>query len=113
MNNKWRFVGYYLSTSATYGFIRGWKADYAYNQYNKENPIQSITYNLQTERITEKMMRACLNASMYGTFWNPIAVYRLISRIEIAMTQKDPYNHISAYSEFIHHTTLPPRKSYT
>jgi hypothetical protein len=111
MSNKWRFVSYYLWTSATYGFIRGWKAEYAYNQYNTENPIQPVRYNLQTERIAEKMIRAFLNASMYGTFWNPLAVYRLMSRIEIAVTQKDPYNHIYAYNEFINYTTLPPRAS--
>lgn len=103
----------YMGTSAAYGFVRGWKADYDYNKYDRENPIRPLKYTLETERFAEKLARGCMNASMYGTVGNPFALFRLMSRIEIAATGKDPYDHISAYSEALNYTTLPPRVQKT
>lgn len=103
-----RFFARYLGAWAGYGFYRGWNADYRYNRYDGVHPITVVRHDLQVERYLDKLVRGLTNATLYGTFGHMIALYRLAGRLEIAMTNKDPYNHILVYTEFMDHTTLPP-----
>lgn len=100
----------YLQLSACYGFYRGWIADYRYNRYDADEPITPYKYDLMTEAYTMKLARGIINASMYGTFGNGIALYNLVSRMEINLLNKNPYEHVNAYSEVFDSTTLVPQK---
>lgn len=105
-----RYLVGYLRASAVYGFVRGWKADYVYNRYDEEKPIRPIEYSLGTEKYAQKLVRGCINASLYGSVGNPPALYRLMSRIEITLTGKNPY--ILVYTEPLGYTTMECKSSF-
>lgn len=89
-----------------YGFYRGWMADYEYSTYTEE--IRAPSYELVTERYLSKTVRGCMNACLYGSIGHIFAIYRLMCRTEIYLTNKDPYHHKDAYCELVHFITLPP-----
>ena len=108
MHRLQNIVQRYLGASAVYGFYRGWVADYDYNRYHHKYPIKPIRYHLVTEKYCLKFCRGIITGVMYGSVGNPFAVYRFLGRAEIALMNRDPYQHIELYVEWFDVTTLPP-----
>lgn len=102
---KKAFIGYLWSFSA-YGFYRGWIAEYKYHTY--DSSITTVRYSLVTEKYIDRCFRGMVNAAFYGSFGHPFALYRLICRMEIGWTGKNPYEHLAAYNEAFDRITLPP-----
>jgi len=104
---RYRLLKGYIGTWTCYGFYRGWIADYVYDRYTQE--IRSPSYSLVTEKYTTKGSRGCVNAVLYATLGHIFAVHNFICRIEILLTNKDPYDHKDVYCEFLGYSiTLPP-----
>jgi len=104
------FLQGYLGLSGSYGFYRGWIADYDYRKFDYKKPIKPIKYKLTTHKYSIKLFRGILNAGMYASIGNIFALYRLMCRIEIKLLNKDPYQHIDVYTEIFDSITLEPQK---
>lgn len=104
---KKAFVGY-IGSFSVYGFFRGWISEYRYNRY--DGSIDSVRYNLVTEKYFDRCFRGFVNATFYATFGHGFALYRLICRTEIQYLRKNPYDHKDAYSEVFGYISLPPKK---
>jgi hypothetical protein len=102
-----KFLKYYMIGSGTIGFYRGWIADYQHNGYSKKHEL--VLYSLVTHRFMWKTFRGIANMCLYATVGHPEAFYRFLCRVEISLTNKDPYQHMYAYNELFDFTTLPPK----
>lgn len=105
-----KILGRYLRVSSVYGFVRGWNADYEYNGFSNEIKQSADPNSLIVHRYMNKMINGTMNGILYGTFGNLSALYRCLCRIEIATTDKDPYDYPEYYTEMSGGIiTLPPR----
>lgn len=108
MINNRLFFKTYVSVCGSIGFYRGWMADYYYNKYERRIEKQE-TWKLRTERFFQKSVRGIINACFCSTFGNPVFLYQSACRLEIYMTQQDPYDHVTSYIEFGSYTALKPK----
>lgn len=95
----------YIGAFALLGFYRGYIADYKMTYNNK---IETIPYELVTDKFFSKMVRGMINSMFYITIGHGIACYKLFGRIEIYLTHKNPYDHKNFYTEIADFTTLKP-----
>jgi len=108
MNRLHTIAKTYVGGWTIFGFYRGWIADYDYNRYNDTCPIKPIRYHLMTEKYCIKTFRGIVNGVMYGSFGHFFALYRFLGRTEVAIMNRNPYQHIELYLEWLDRTTLPP-----
>lgn len=99
------FLKSYFGSFAVLGFYRGWNSDYTM-KYNQK--IENVKYDLLTDKFISKLFRATINSINYATIGHGIAIQKFMGRMEIFLTQKNPYDHKDYYVEIFDFTTLKP-----
>jgi len=55
----------------------------------------------------EKFFRGFIFGLIYASWYAPMAIYQMIGRTEIWITNKNPQDYKEFYSELIYYTSLP------
>ena len=88
MNLRHKSVKYYMASTAAYGFYRG------------------FTFNKTTgdELVVDRFTSGIVTSFMYSIpFMQPFYFYKLMTRIEIKLTNKDPSKYKSAYYDYFNY----------
>lgn len=85
------------------GFYRGMQS-MPYYEYKK-----GILPN-KNELLVDKFATGIYLGSAYITFYGPIAIYQFLGRLEVGLTNKNPYDYENFYIDMGHHITLRPKQ---
>jgi hypothetical protein len=85
------------------GFYRGTQSMNYYDY--KDGKIKD-----KDELYINKFIDCTFLGFAHATWYGPIAIYQMIGRIEIELTNKNPYDHENLYRDMFSNITLKPKK---
>jgi hypothetical protein len=83
--------------------------------YRSTLSIDRYEYKYETEKkkddlLVEKFVKGCVFGCLYATWYGPFSIFQMIGRLEIRLTDKNPYDYEIYYRELFSYTTLIPPK---
>ena len=93
----------YFPTMFANGFYRGTQS-ISYYDY-KDGKIKD-----QNELYLDKFLTCIYIGVAHATWFGPVAIYQSIGRTEIALTNKNPYDHEDLYRDMFMYITLKPKE---
>ena len=101
--NSHTIMKIYFPTMFTFGF---YQSLHSINYYDyKDGKIPK-----DNELLVDKTVKGCYFGTMYASWYGPIAIYQALGRLEIKLSNKNPYDYETFYTELLSYTTLRPKQ---
>lgn len=94
---------YYFPIMFAGGFYRGTQSMDYYDYKKGKLPDKH-------ELLINKFMVGIFIGSGYVSFYGPIAIYKFLGRLEVNLTNRDPYDYEDLYIDMGYHITLQPKQ---